>query len=133
MDCACVFFKQMSSDSNIWKKESQKREKGSSLHKPTNLNFLSIFAVFDSTKSVEDNWLMCIYVIYDSNAGRKCTTDEVFLCVYIWIRIIPILYRMKIPVANLELVQSLDHTQTHPLQYCLVQRHQGECGGPAGV
>ena len=28
---------------------------------PININFLSIFAIFYSTKSVEDNWLLCIY------------------------------------------------------------------------
>ena len=27
--------------------------------------YISIFAIFDSTKSVEDIWLLCIYVIYD--------------------------------------------------------------------
>ena len=43
-----------------------KRGKYRKGEKPTNINFLSIFAIFDSTKSVEDSWLLCIYVIYDT-------------------------------------------------------------------
>ena len=55
---------QMSSDLNIWERKRHKREKHSSLQQPTNINFCYIFAIYKSTKSVEDSGLLCIYVIY---------------------------------------------------------------------
>ena len=49
------FVKQKSSDLNIWKTE-------------VNINFLSKLAISDSTKSVEDSSLLCIYLIYGCKA-----------------------------------------------------------------
>ena len=47
------FVKKMSSNLNIGKRERRKERK--------TVNFLSIFVLFDSTKSVEDSCLLCIW------------------------------------------------------------------------
>ena len=47
-----------------------KRGKGRKNRK-TKIIFLSIFANFDSTKSIEDSWLLCIHVMYGDNCKTK--------------------------------------------------------------
>ena len=63
--CRKFRFKQMIFYLKIQKREGQNRDKDSRLRWPTNIKCLSIFPIFVSTKSVEDNWLHWNYVIYD--------------------------------------------------------------------
>ena len=80
------FVKQISSGLNLWKMERHKREKDSSLQQPTNINFPSIFSIFDSIKSVEDSWLLCIYVFYGQSIfllKRMPIILHIFLLLYI--------------------------------------------------
>ena len=60
---------------NDWKRHL----KACSLQYPTNINFLSMFAKFDSTKPVEDSWLLLIYIIYGFDVTKYFLPKNIYI------------------------------------------------------